>query len=88
MSVKRAKLKEERQKIEEEETETASKGEGAFETVDKERVNRGVQANLHVDCSHKMSLSVLKSKCTTQKKEIKLFSIIQASEVILSSWNF
>ena len=50
------------------------KGKGAFETVDEERVNRGVQANLQVDCSHKMSLSVLKSKCTTQKKEIKLFS--------------
>ena len=37
-------------------------------------MNRGVQANLEIECPHTMSLRILKSKCTTQKKEIKLFS--------------
>ena len=37
-------------------------------------MNRGVRANLEIECPHTMSLRILKSKCTTQKKEIKLFS--------------
>ena len=74
MPAKRGKLDEERKKLEEEETETASEGEGFFEAVDEQRVSRGVQANLEIECPHTMSLRILKSKCTTQKKEIKLFS--------------
>lgn len=49
--------------------------ERIFETLDEQRVNMGIEANLQVDYSHKMSLSVLISKCTTRKKEIKLFSL-------------
>ena len=74
LPAKRAKLDEERRKLEEEETETASEEEGYFETVDKQRVNRGIQVNLEVECPHTMSLRILKSKCTTQKIEIELFS--------------
>lgn len=74
LPAKRAKLDEQRRKLEEEETETASEGEGYFETVDKQRVNRGIQVNLEVECPHTMSLRILKSKCTTQKIEIELFS--------------
>ena len=70
LPAKRAKLDEERRKLEEEETETASEGEGYFETVDKHRVNRGIQVNLEVECLHTMSPRILKSKCTSQKIEI------------------
>ena len=88
LPAKRAKLDEERRKLEEEETETASEGEGYFETVDKQRVNRGIQVNLEVECPHTMSLRILKSKCTTQKRKLSCSPIIQVSEVIVSSWNF
>ena len=62
LPAKRAKLDEERKNLEEEETETASEGEGFFETVDEQRVNRGIQAKLEVECPHTMSLRILKSK--------------------------
>ena len=51
-------LDEERRKLEEEETETAPGGEGYFETVDKQRMNRDIQVNLEVECPHTMSLRI------------------------------
>ena len=74
LPAKMAQLEEERKILEAEETETASEGEGFFEKVDEQRINRGNQVNLEVECSHRMSVNVLKSKCTTPKKETKLFS--------------
>lgn len=46
--------------MEAEETETASKGEGSFDVVNKEAVSRGRQVNIEVECSHRMSVSVLR----------------------------
>ncbi len=60
--------------MEAEETETASEGEGYFEKVDEQRVNRGNQVNLEVECSQRMSVNLLNAKCTTPKQEIKLYS--------------
>lgn len=60
--------------MEAEETETASEGEGSYEVVNEETVSRASQVNIEVECSHRMSVSVLRSRCTTQKVETKLFS--------------
>ena len=55
LPAKMVQLEEERKILAAEETETASEGEGFFETeADQQRINRGNQVNLEVECSHRM----------------------------------
>ena len=68
--IKKALLEEEKKIMEAEETEVASEGE----VDNKEAVSRASQVNIEVECSHRMSVSVLRSRCNTHKKETKLFS--------------
>jgi len=74
LPARKARLEKEKEIMEAEETETASEGEGSYEGVNEKAVSRGIQVNIEVVCSHRMSVSVLRSRCTTHKIETKLFS--------------
>ena len=49
-------------------------GEAIYENVSQVSVSRGHQINIEVKCSHRMSVNVLRSRCTTNIIETKLFS--------------
>ena len=72
LPVKRKKIEELNALMEAELTETASEGEGLYETNDNPSLlSRSTQTSIELPCDHKFSLNVLKELANTKEKEMK-----------------
>ena len=85
-------IKQQEDLLKQEETATASEGEGTFEVTDKEGiVSRSIQVNIPLPCSHRLSLQLLRDQCDTQKKEekyLKHYTGFKSYEKIVTILNF
>ncbi|XP_031570274.1 uncharacterized protein LOC116304654, partial [Actinia tenebrosa] len=74
LSVRREQLQRKREMLKDEETESASEGEGFYDMASESTANRGNQTDLDIPCSHQLSIKMLKTRCPTSKKGERFFS--------------